>query len=163
MCDLKSFSFSHHFGSGFKYFSATIIRKLSKMLNLRLSGGLIYKYTYNIQVFRKGLRGRICKKVPKCLLYVCILVHFSLELVPRFKSGKGGGWSPSSIEWWSGCGCDVCCFPYGVLRLRQWEWLGVELVFSFWFWSTVLIIKRVRESTLSVGKSRARNPTHHPE
>ena len=93
MCDLKSFSFSHHFGSGFKYFSATIIRKLSKMLNLRLSGGLIYKYTYNIQVFRKGLRGRICKKVvPKCLIYVCILlVHFSLELVPRFKSGKGGG------------------------------------------------------------------------
>ena len=100
MCDLKSFSFSHHFGSGFKYFSATIIRKLSKMLNLRLSGGLIYKYTYNIQVFRKGLRGRICKKVvPKCLIYVCILlVHFSLELVPRFKSGKGGGWSPSSIS-----------------------------------------------------------------
>ena len=90
MCDLKSFSFSHHFGSGFKYFSATIIRKLSKMLNLRLSGGLIYKYTYNIQVFRKGLRGRICKKVPKCLIYVCILVHFSLELVSRFKSGKGG-------------------------------------------------------------------------
>ena len=40
MCDLKSFSFSHHFGSGFKYFSATIIRKLSKMLNLRLSGGV---------------------------------------------------------------------------------------------------------------------------
>ena len=38
MCDLKSFSFSHHFGSGFKYFSATIIRKLSKILNLRLSG-----------------------------------------------------------------------------------------------------------------------------
>ena len=92
MCDLKSFTFLHHFGSGFKYFSATIIRKLSKMLNLRLSGGLIYKYTYNIQVFRKGLRGRICKKVvPKCLIYVCILlVHFSLELVPRFKSGKGG-------------------------------------------------------------------------
>ena len=35
MCELKSFSFSHHFGSGFKYFSATIIRKLSKILNLR--------------------------------------------------------------------------------------------------------------------------------
>ena len=28
MCDLKSFSFLHHFGSGFEYFSATIIRKL---------------------------------------------------------------------------------------------------------------------------------------
>ena len=38
MCDLKSFSFSHHFGSGFKYFSAVIICKLSKILNLRLSG-----------------------------------------------------------------------------------------------------------------------------
>ena len=34
MCDLKSFSFLHHFGSGFKYFSATIIRKLSKMAPL---------------------------------------------------------------------------------------------------------------------------------
>ena len=38
MCDLKSFSFLHHFGSGFKYFSAAIIRKLSKILNLWLSG-----------------------------------------------------------------------------------------------------------------------------
>ena len=95
MCDLKSFSFSHHFGSGFKYFSATIIRKLSKILNLRLSGynrgGLIYKYTYIYKVFRKGLRERICRKVSESLVYLCIFVHFSLELVSRFKSGKGGG------------------------------------------------------------------------
>ena len=113
MCDLKSFSFSHHFGSGFKYFSATIIRKLSlasrggkraqkkkpqqhirklsKILNLRLSGELIYKYTYIYKVFRKGLRERICRKVSKSLVYLCIFVHFSLELVSRFKSGKGGG------------------------------------------------------------------------
>ena len=90
MCDLKSFSFSHHFGSGFKYFSATIIRKLSKMLNLRLSGELIYKYTYIYKVFRKGLRERICRKVSESLVYLCIFVHFSLELVSRFKSGKGG-------------------------------------------------------------------------
>jgi len=32
----------------------------------------------------------------------------------------------------------------------------------FGFWSTVLIIKGVRESTLSVGKSRARDPTQNP-
>ena len=32
----------------------TIIRKLSKILNLRLSGELIYKYTYIYKVFRKG-------------------------------------------------------------------------------------------------------------
>ena len=31
--------FLYNFGSGFKCFSATIIRKLSKILNLRLSGG----------------------------------------------------------------------------------------------------------------------------
>ena len=91
MCDLKSFSFSHHFGSGFKCFSATIIRKLSKILNLRLSGELIYKYTYIYKVFRKGLRERICRKVSESLVYLCIFVHFSLELVSRFKSGKGGG------------------------------------------------------------------------
>ena len=91
MCDLKSFSFSHHFGSGFKYFSAVIICKLSKILNLRLSGELIYKYTYIYKVFRKGLRERICRKVSESLVYLCIFVHFSLELVSRFKSGKGGG------------------------------------------------------------------------
>ena len=73
MCDLKSFSFSHHFGSGFKYFSAVIICKLSKILNLRLSGE------------------RIWRKVSESLVYLCIFVHFSLELVSRFKSGKGGG------------------------------------------------------------------------
>ena len=32
----------------------------------------------------------------------------------------------------------------------------------FFFLFTVLIIKGVRESTLSVGKSRARNPTQNP-
>jgi len=54
MCDLKSFSFSHHFGSGFKYFSATIIRKLSKMLNLRLSEGTHIQIYIHAQGFGKG-------------------------------------------------------------------------------------------------------------
>ena len=92
MCDLKSFSFSHHFGSGFKYFSAVIICKLSKILNLRLSGGSSYTniHTYT-RFLEKGLRERICRKVSESLVYLCIFVHFSLELVSRFKSGKGGG------------------------------------------------------------------------
>jgi hypothetical protein len=51
MCDLKSFTFLHHFGSGFKYFSATIIRKLSKILNLRLSGGANIQIYIHIQGF----------------------------------------------------------------------------------------------------------------
>ena len=114
MCDLKSFSFLHHFGSGFKYFSATIIRKLSKMLNLRLSEGTHIQIYIHIQWFcgvgvflralsstgglniiqwflEKSLRERICRKVSESLVYLCIFVHFSLELVSRFKSGKGGG------------------------------------------------------------------------
>ena len=41
-------------------------------------------------VLEKGLRGRICRKVSESLVYLCIFVHFSLELVSRFKSGKGG-------------------------------------------------------------------------
>ena len=48
MCDLKLFYFLHHFGSGFKYFSAVIICKLSKILNLRLSGGA------HIQIYIHG-------------------------------------------------------------------------------------------------------------
>ena len=67
MCDLKSFSFSHHFGSGFKYFSATIIRKLSKILNLRLSGGV-----------RKGGGGRRQVYLP----------HRSRDLVDGFSRVK---------------------------------------------------------------------------
>ena len=38
----------------------------------------------------------------------------------------------------------------------------VDHHFSYICWSTVLIIKGVRESTLSVGKSRARDPTQNP-
>ena len=41
-------------------------------------------------VSEKGLRERICRKVSESLVYLCIFVHFSLGLVSRFKSGKGG-------------------------------------------------------------------------
>ena len=76
MCDLKSFSFSHHFGSGFKYFSATIIRKLSKILNLRLSGENsytnIHTYTRLLEkVYEEGFVGRF-PKVLSIYVYLCI-------------------------------------------------------------------------------------------
>ena len=48
----------------------------------------IHTYT---RFLEKGLRERICRKVSESLVYLCIFVHFSLELVQRFKSGKGRG------------------------------------------------------------------------
>ena len=82
MCDLKSFSFSHHFGSGFKYFSATIIRKLSKMLNLRLSGEIQGRFnTHNTDkhCFRKKAYEGV------------ILQRFSENRVFCVNRVKGGG------------------------------------------------------------------------
>ena len=78
MCDLKSFSFSHHFGSGFKYFSATIIRKSSKMLNLRLSEGTHIQIYIHIQwfwkrVYEEGFVGRFPK-----VLFICVYLYISL-------------------------------------------------------------------------------------
>ena len=78
MCDLKSFSFSHHFGSGFKYFSATIIRKLSKILNLRLSGENSYTNIHAIfkfleRVYEEGFVGRFPK-----VLFICVYLYISL-------------------------------------------------------------------------------------
>ena len=83
MCDLKSFSFSHHFGSGFKYFSATIIRKLSKMLNLRLSGEIQGRFnTHNTD--KHCFRKKVYEEV--------ILQRFSenrVFCVNRVKGGDG--------------------------------------------------------------------------
>ena len=92
MCDLKSFFFLHHFGSGFKYFSATIIRKLSKMLNLRLSEGV-----------QKGGRGRFnTHNTDKHCFRKKV---YEGEILQRFYENRvfcvnrvEGGWSPSSIN-----------------------------------------------------------------
>ena len=83
MCDLKSFSFLHHFGSGFKCFSATIIRKLSKMLNLRLSGEIQGRFnTHNTD--KHCFRKKVYEEV--------ILQRFSenrVFCVNRVKGGDG--------------------------------------------------------------------------
>ena len=78
MCDLKSFSFSHHFGSGFKYFSAVIICKLSKILNLRLSGGAHIQIYIHIQGFQKrGYEKGFVGRFPK-VLFICVYLYISL-------------------------------------------------------------------------------------
>ena len=75
MCDLKSFTFSHHFGSGFKYFSAVIICKLSKILNLRLSGGkdLTHITQINTVLEKRSTRERFYKGFPKTVFFVLIV------------------------------------------------------------------------------------------
>ena len=78
MCDLKSFSFSHHFGSGFKYFSAVIICKLSKILNLRLSGGksrgdLTHITQINTVLEKRSTRERFYKVFLKTVFFVLIV------------------------------------------------------------------------------------------
>ena len=81
MCDLKSFSFLHHFGSGFKYFSATIIRKLSKMLNLRLSGesgkgrggDLTHITQINTVLEKRSTRERFYKGFLRTVFFVLIV------------------------------------------------------------------------------------------
>ena len=99
MCDLKSFSFSHHFGSGFKYFSAVIICKLSKILNLRLSGGAHIQIYIHIQGFQKrGYEKGFVGRFPK-VLFICVYLYISLlNWFHDSSPERGGGWSPSSIS-----------------------------------------------------------------
>ena len=78
---------------------ATIIRKLSKILNLRLSGGANIQIYIHIQgfqkrVYEKGFVGRFPK-----VLFICVYLYISLlNWFHDSSPEREGGWSPSSIR-----------------------------------------------------------------